>query len=167
MLVSLCASAQMVAVKSDVVKDIAMVPNLGLDLVVGSKHTLGVQVFGTTNCWGKDVETIGFSPRFRYWISGRPFAQLFLGVNAQFVNYDITWSKDEYQGNALSGGLEVGYAFNLSKRFNLELSGGTDLVYYAHKQNKVGKYYGYGEKSNAKGSVMSPRVELSLVYILR
>ena len=78
MLFSLCASAQMIAVKSDAVKDIAMIPNLGIDLVVGSKHTLGVQLFGATNPWGQDVEMIGVSPRFRYWISGRPFAQFFL-----------------------------------------------------------------------------------------
>lgn len=168
MLFSLCASAQMIAVKSDAVKDIAMIPNLGVDLVVGAKHTLGVQLFGAANPWGKDVELIGFSPRFRYWISGRPFAQFFVGANAQFTNYDILWSKTKYQGNAISGGLEVGYAFNISQRFIIECSGGTDLRYYEHKEYKItDDYKNYGEKANANGSILTPRLEVSLVYVIR
>lgn len=167
MLFSLCASAQMIALKSDAVKDIAMIPNLGVDLVVGPRHTLGVQLFGATNPWGKEVEMIGFSPRFRYWISGRPFAQFFVGADAQLVNYDVLWSKTKYQGNAVSGGLEVGYSFNFSRRFNIEVSGGTDLKYYKHKEYKLSDGYFYGEKANAYGAILTPRLEVSLVYVIR
>lgn len=168
MLVSLCANAQMITVKSDVVKDIAMIPNLGVDLVVGARHTLGVQLFGASNPWGKDVELIGVSPRLRYWISGRPFAQFFVGVNAQFANYDILWSETRYEGNALSGGLEVGYSFNLSQRFAIECSGGTDLKYYEHKEYKItDSFHNYGEKANAYGAILTPRFEISLVYVIR
>lgn len=168
MLFSICASAQMVAIKSDVVKDAAMIPNLGVDLVVGAKHTLGVQLFGASNPWGKDVELIGISPRFRYWISGRPFAQFFVGANAQFANYDILWSRTKYQGNALSGGIEIGYSFNISQRFFIECSGGTDLKYYKHKEYKITDgYHNYGEKANANGAILTPRFEVSLVYVIR
>lgn len=168
MLMSMCASAQMVAVKTDAVKDLAMIPNLGVDLVVGAKHTLGLQLFGTGNCWGNKVETIGVSPRFRYWISGRPFTQVFLGVNAQVANYNIEWSSWRYQGNSVAAGLEVGYAFNLSQRFNIELSGGTDLMFFNHKEYRVGdNYFNYGEKANANGSIFCPRLEVSFVYVIR
>ena len=168
MLFSMCASAQMVAVKTDAVKDLAMIPNLGVDLVVGAKHTLGVQLFGAGNCWGNNVEVVGVSPRFRYWISGRPFTQVFVGVGAQFSNYDIEWSRWKYQGNSISAGLEVGYAFNLSQRFNIELSGGTDLMHYSHKEYRISdKYANYDEKANANGVIFCPRIELSLVYVIR
>lgn len=168
MLMSMCASAQMVAVKTDAIKDIAMIPNLGVDLVVGAKHTLGLQVFGAGNCWGNQAEIVGVSPRFRYWISGRPFTQVFFGVNTHFSNYNIVWSNWKYQGNSLSGGLEVGYAFNLSQRFNIELSGGTDLMYYSQKEyRKTDNYANYGEKANASGVIFCPRVEVSLVYVIR
>lgn len=168
MLISMCANAQMVAVKTDAIKDVAMIPNLGLDLVVGAKHTLGLQVFGTTNIWGKDIKAIAVAPRFRYWLSGRPFTQLFVGANTQFANYDVIWSGWKYQGNLVSCGLEVGYAFNLSQRFNIELSGGTDFMHYSHKEyRKKDSYYNYGERTNSDGTVCSPRLEVSLVYVIR
>lgn len=167
----LCAvqmSAQMVAVRTDVVKDALMIPNLAADFVVGAKHTFGVEVFGANKIYGNTAEIIGVAPNFRYWLSGRPFSRLFVGVNAQFANYTINWKKDSYHGNSLAGGLMFGYAFNVSERFNIEVAGGTDLFYYDQKEYRKGdEYYNYGEDTNSHGAILMPRLEISLQYVIR
>lgn len=165
---TLQASAQMIAARTDLVKDAAMIPNLGIDLVVGDRHTLGVDVFLASKPWGKDVSMVGFTPHFRYWLSGRPFSRLFVGLTAQLTNYDIKWDGEVFQGNAVSAGVALGYVFNLSKRFNLELACGTDLAAYSHKNYYFGDLYDhYGEKANEHGTRLMPRLEFSLVYVIR
>lgn len=162
------ASAQMVAVKSDIIKDAAMMPNLGVELVVGERHTMGLQLFGATECWGKSTEIIGLSPFFRYWLSGRTMSRLFVGVNAAIANYNIIWNSDVFRGNSTSLGLSFGYAFNLSKHLNLELQAGTEVMTYSNKEHRVGdSYASYGEKANAHGTILFPRLEFSIVYVIR
>lgn len=160
--------AQMVAVRSDLFKDAAMIPNVGVELVVGNRHTLGLELLGAMNPWGVDAEAVGISPRFRYWLSGRPFSRLFVGAVAQFTNYDIKWDDKVYQGNSLSGGVMLGYAFNISQKLNIELSCGTELLTYGQKEYYKGdSYIFYGERVNSHGTMLSPRLEVSLLYIIR
>ena len=162
------ANAQMVAVKTDLLKDAAMMPNAGIELVVGERHTIGLQLFGAINPWGKDVGVVGITPSFRYWLSGRTMSRLFVGVNAQVVNYDVKWGKDIFQGNAAALGVSLGYAFNLSERFNLEIEGGTQVISYSQKEYRKGDNYNlYGEKASAHGTILFPRLEFSLVYVIR
>lgn len=162
------ATAQMVAMKTDVVKDAFMIPNLGVDIVIGEKHTLGVDVFGAKKIYGNVAEIIGVTPRYRYWLSGRPFSRLFVGATTQFANYTINWDDKRYHGNSFAAGLSLGYSINLSKRLNIELAGGTDLLYYNHKQYTLGDAYThYGEEPNASGVIMAPRLEVSVMYLLR
>lgn len=161
--------AQMIAVRSDLFKDAAMIPNAGLELVVGNRHTLGMELFGAMNPWGVDAEAIGLSPRFRYWLSGRPFSRLFVGAVAQFTNYDIKWSGKAYQGNAFSAGVMLGYTFNISQKLNIEISCGTELLTYGQKKynKKEDSYIFYGERINSHGTMLFPRLEVSLLYIIR
>lgn len=166
--VCLQANAQMVAVKTDLLKDVAMMPNAGVELVVGERHTMGLQFFGAKNPWGNEVGIIGITPSFRYWLSGRTMSRLFVGVNAQVVNYDVKWGKDIFQGNAAALGLSLGYAFNLSKHLNLEIEGGTQIMSYSQKEYCKGdSYTQYGEKSSAHGTILFPRLEFSFVYVIR
>ena len=166
--ICLQASAQMVAVKTDVLKDVAMIPNASVELVVGERHTMGLQLFGAVNPWGQDVSILGVTPSFRYWLSGRTMSRLFVGANAQLINYDIKWNKDVYQGNAVALGVSLGYAFNLSKRLNIEVEGGSEIMAYSQKEFRKGDYHPlYGEKANAHGTILFPRLEVSVVYVIR
>lgn len=165
---ALQASAQMVAVKSDVLKDAMMIPNITADFTVGERHTLGVQLFGASKIYGNTAEIIGIAPSFRYWISGRPLSRFFIGVTAQAANYTINWKSDSYHGNSLAAGLNFGYVFNLSTKFNIEVVGGTDLLYYSQKEYRKGDaYINYGEEPNSKGTLIMPRLEVALQYVIR
>lgn len=161
-------SAQMVSIKNDLVKDVFMIPNLGVDFVIGDKHTLGIDVFGTKKIYGNVAEIIGVTPRYRYWLSGRAFSRLFVGVTTQLANYTINWDDKSYHGNSVAAGLTIGYAINLSERFNIELAGGTDALYYAQKEYTQGDIYtNYGDRVNSKGIIMCPRIEVSVTYLIR
>lgn len=162
------ANAQMVAVKSDILKWGAMVPNLGLELVVGNKTTLGVDVFGTNNVWWTEhAELIAISPNYKFWFSGRPLTRQFVGLSAQLANYSIHYGKECYQGNSAAVGVIGGHIFNLSSRWNLELSGGLSLLAYEQKQYLKGDNYElYGERSNSWGTMLFPWLEVSLSYII-
>lgn len=168
MLFTMQMSAQMVALRTDVVKDAFMIPNLGVDFVIGNRTTVGVDLFGARKIYGNVAEIIGVTPRLRYWLSGRPFSRLFVGINAQAANYTINWDDKSYHGNSIAAGLSLGYAFTVSEHFNIELSGGTDALYYNQKEYMAGdSYINYGERTNSTGIIMSPRFEISLMYIIR
>ncbi|MBR3883747.1 MAG: DUF3575 domain-containing protein [Bacteroidaceae bacterium] len=160
--------AQMVAIKSDIVKDVAMIPSLGTDIVVGEKHTIGLNLYGCTKPWGKDLTIMAISPEFRYWFSGRPFTRHFIGFSAQMANYDIHWNKKIYEGNSVAMGVAMGYTLNLSKRLNLELLTGLNVLGFKQKEYYEGDRYDYyGSRTNSDGIMLVPRIEASISYIIR
>ena len=64
--------AQLLAVKTNALMDVATVPNLGLEIITGGKTSIVASVYGTSSFWGKNVKLIGVKPEFRYWFNGRP-----------------------------------------------------------------------------------------------
>lgn len=161
------AQAQMIVAKCDLVKVAAMMPNLGIDAVVGEKHTIGINVSGAKNPWGQDVKMLSVTPEYRYWFGGRPFVRHFVEFSAQATNYDILWNDKVYDGNALGVGFCFGRSYKLSSRFNLELLGGISYLRYDQKHFYDEQGYGEGEVANSKGSLLLPKASVSISYIIR
>ena len=69
----------MVAVRTDAVKDLMLTPNVGVDLVVGEKYTLGAEVAFNRNPWGLQMQMTSVTPEFRYWFNGRPLTRQYCG----------------------------------------------------------------------------------------
>lgn len=161
-------NAQMMVLKSDVLRDVATMPNIHVDFVVGEKHSLGVGGAFCYKMWGKDIQIATFTPNFRYWFNGRPFIRQFVGVRAQIAQYDITWGKNVYDGVSFSAGIIFGHVFKLSKRWNLELEGGLNANLYTQKEYYTcDTYEDYGDKNNSKGVMMCPHVSVAFSYILK
>lgn len=159
--------AQMIAVKSDIAKDLAMTPSLGLDFVVGNKQTFGIEAFFNNNPWGLEMNMFGVSPHFRYWFNGRPYTRQFVGISALAVNYDIHWKNSIYEGNAIGPSLTFGHVVHLSQRFNLELCTGVSLLFYKQKNYfEEDNYSDYGERTNDYGTILFPKVNISISYII-
>ena len=72
------AKAQMLAVNTDMLLDVMMTPNAGVEVVVGERTTLGGHIFGNYKPWGKDVKMVGVQPEYRYFFSGRPLHKFFI-----------------------------------------------------------------------------------------
>ena len=82
-LMGLCSQpvvAQHISVKTNVLSDLGLVPNIGTELVIGEKTSLNVELMGTVaKPWGLDMEMAMGSLQYRYWISKRSLTQLFVG----------------------------------------------------------------------------------------
>lgn len=161
-------NAQMMVIKSDALRDLALMPNIHVDFVVGEKHTIG---FGGAYCysmWGTDISLASFTPNYRFWFNGRPFTRQYVGVNAQVAMHDIAWGKKVYDGVSFSAGMIFGHVFNLSKRWNLELEAGLGARYFTHQEYFKGDIYeDYGDRNNSRGVVMSPHISVAFSYVIR
>lgn len=162
------ARAQMLAVKCDLAKGVAMAPNIGVDFVVGEKTTFGVDVFGVKKPWGKNAKVFAISPDIRYWFGGRTFIRHYIDLSLIAANYDIHCKNKIYDGNAMGAGIMFGRAYKITSRLNFEISGGLVMLRYNQKEYYKGDIYeDYGERTNSKGAIMLPQIEASISYIIR
>jgi len=169
-----CAKAQMVAVNTDLVMDLLATPSAGIELVVGERSTLGLDVMGNYHPWKKHMKMIVVQPEYRYYISGRPMHKHFIGIGGLAASYEVWLKGKVYNGTGLGLGLVFGYVANLGKRFNIDFHAGFGAIGYKHKEYTLGDNYdsGYLEngelKTNAKGYYLLPtRIGISLTYILK
>lgn len=161
--------AQLLAVKTDALMDVMMIPNLNAELVIGEKSSLNASVFGSYKMYGKNFKTLGLMPEYRFWFNGRPMTREFVGLAVIGVNYDLTWGKEVYEGNALGAGLTFGYSFNLSSHWNLECYGNVGAIYYDQKRYYEGdREELLGNRHNCRGySVIPFKLGVSFSYIIK
>lgn len=144
-LMPLRGSAQSVALKTNLVGDAALSPNLALEVGLAPKWTLDVS--GQINFW-----TVGNNrwkhwvaqPEARYWFCER-FTGHFLGVHVlggqynvggmgkadfSFLGTHFSKLKDRrYQGWGAGVGIAYGYSWPLAKHWNMEAELGVGWVY--------------------------------------
>ena len=168
------ARAQMIAASTDALWLATMSPNLGVELVVGERSTLGLNGLWTSKPLGKDNKIKALQPEYRYFFSGRPMFREFIGIGAIGALYDITWAGKVYDGTAIGAGLTFGYVLPLSRRLNIDFHAGFGMIFYRQKEYFTGDNYDKeyiidGELStNATGYYLLPtRIGISLSYILK
>ena len=165
--------AQNVAVKSNGLMWLAMMPNAGCEVVVGERSTVDLSLFGAMNIWGNKAKILGFQPEYRYWFNGRPMTREYVGLGAIGATYDITWGNKVYQGDAGGLGLTFGYVMNFGKRLNVEFYGGCGLLYFQQKQyyknDSFDDYTGSGAaQANANGyKIMPTKLGASVTWIIK
>lgn len=165
--------AQQVAIKTNGLMWMVMMPNAACEFVAGERSTVDLSVFGAVNIYGKEAKILGVAPEYRYWFNGRPMTREYVGIAAMGTTYDITWGRKVYQGDAGGLGLTLGYVMNLSKRLNVEFTGGCGLVYFQQKQYYVNDsfddYIGAGGvQANANGYKILPlKLGVSVTWILK
>lgn len=161
-------SAQMLAMKTNAMMDVAMVPNIGLEIATGNNTSLCANGLASWNIYGMKAKTYGFIPEFRYWLSGNTFSKWFLGVGATFAHYDMDIAENNYLGSAYGAGLNVGYDCWLSKRISIEFHGGVGLYYYHHARTGKDDNLPSPHKYNDSGWTVLPyQLGISFVYIIK
>lgn len=177
------ARAQRLAVKTNALSWAALAPDLGVEVITGERTSVALSVFGTYTPFGLPYKMLVLQPEFRFWFNGRPLTREYIGVSAFGVTYDISFpvSRDGtqhlsnvYQGDGIALGLSGGYVFNLSKRWNFELSGGTGLLLFSQKQyfsvNPDSQYVAADGTSNANtwGYKLFPvKLAATFIYIIK
>lgn len=126
------ASAQQVAVKTNLLWWATTTMNLGAEVALSDHSTLNVT--GNYNPWtvGQDGKLQHWlvQPEYRYWFSGK-FTRGFVGVHLVGGQYELggfklpynifpSFHTNHYKGWAVGGGVSYGYHFYLGAHWNLE-----------------------------------------------
>lgn len=151
------ASAQVVGIKTNLVNDILLSPNLGLEFGLAPKWTL--QLTGEYNDWeikGKDKTTphqwkhwfATIEPR--YWFCER-YAGHFISINAIGGEYDFghigfktkflnngfrDLNTHRYKGWGVGAGFNYGYAWPVAKHWNIEAEIGIGWIWTKYDKYK-------------------------------
>ena len=162
------------ALKSNLLYDALLVPNLSLEASIGSGWTLGAG--GMLAWWSKDA-------KHRYWrIYGgdleirKYFGTLskskllqghHLGIYGDFLTYDFEFGAKGYQSKATyAAGIKYGYSHPIANRLNLDFALG---IGYLHSNYKtyVPRDGCYVYQETKKRKWLGPtQAEISLVWLL-
>ena len=138
-LLATTVTAQTLALKNNLLYDITLTPNLGIELRADSLST--VQLFYGLHPWRlsdtKRLRHWSLMPEYRRWFK-EPFLGHFVGVHALGGEFNIagigptaTMRNHHYQGWYVGGGLTYGYAWRLSEAWRLETAIGLGFVHTA------------------------------------
>lgn len=133
--------AQEVGIKNNLLYDATLTPNLGLEIGLGKKSTLDINV-GYNPFTFSDMKKFKHwlvQPEYRFWTCEK-FNGTFFGIHAHGGEFSVARLKlpfgafpslrdHRYEGYFFGGGISVGYQWILSKRWNIETSIGAG---YAH-----------------------------------
>ena len=162
------------ALKSNLLYDALLVPNLSLEASIGSGWTLGAG--GMFAWWSKDA-------KHRYWriygggleirkyfgtlSKSKPLQGHHLGIYGDFLTYDFEFGAKGYQSKATyAAGIKYGYSHPIANRLNLDFALG---IGYLHSNYKtyVPKDGCYVYQETKKLKWLGPtQAEISLVWLL-
>lgn len=141
--------AQTVGIKTNLISDAALSPNLGFEIGLARKWSLDLT--GQTCLWdvnGHKWKHWMAQPEIRLWFCDR-FAGHFMGLHAiggqynfgnihnniKFLGSDFSQLTDyRFQGWAAGAGIAYGYAWVLGKHWNLEAEIGIGWMYTRYDQ---------------------------------
>lgn len=167
------ARAQQVAVKVNGLMCAAFTPNIGCEVVIADNSSVDLSVFGHYKPFGIHSSILGIQPEYRYWFNGRPMIREYVGATMLYSSYDMTFSKQVFDGDGLGFGLTGGYVFSFGKRWNLELSGGFGFFFFHQKQYYKGDNYDdyfvdEAVKANSWGYELVPiKLGVTISYIIK
>ena len=162
------------ALKSNLLYDALLIPNLSLEASIGSGWTLGAG--GMFAWWSKDA-------KHRYWriyggdleirkyfgtlSKSKPLQGHHLGIYGDFLTYDFEFGAKGYQSKATyAAGIKYGYSHPIGKRLNLDFALG---IGYLHSNYKtyVPRDGCYVYQETKKRKWLGPtQAEISLVWLL-
>ena len=162
------------ALKSNLLYDALLIPNLSLEASIGSGWTLGAG--GMFAWWSKDA-------KHRYWriyggdleirkyfgtlSKSKPLQGHHLGIYGDFLTYDFEFGAKGYQSKATyAAGIRYGYSHPIANRLNLDFALG---IGYLHSNYKtyVPRDGCYVYQETKKQKWLGPtQAEISLVWLL-
>lgn len=173
--------AQDVGIKTNLVADALLSPNLGIEVGLAPKWTLDLT--GEVNLWTLSHQRRWkhwlAMPEARYWFCDR-FSGHFVGVEAHGGQYNIggfdgKWNllgtdarklgDSRYQGWFVGGGLTYGYAWILGRHWNLEAEIGVGYSYTRYDRFRCagcGKKVESGKSHNYVGPT---KAAIDIVYL--
>ena len=171
------ADAQKVAVKTNLLFDAALTPNIEVERWFGKHNHWSAMAevwfpWYTAHHNSRAYQVLNIGAELRYWMfphngNLRPLHGQFLGLYAAGGKYDIEWGSNGDQGEFTSIGLTYGYAFRLAKHFNMELSvsGGYLGGPYRHYHGLFNDSHLVWQRSEHRNYIGPTKAKVSLVWL--
>ena len=185
------SNAQTFAVKTNGLYLATATPNLGLEAAMGERWT--VEIEGGYNPWTFDVEKNMkikhwlVSPELRYWFCNS-FQGHFIGINGNYTHFNAgglpvamppvfisldnagsrisDLQKSRVEGWAVGAGLTYGFAFPVSRRWNMELTAGFGWWYSVFDQYESRKC-GLFQETVQIHALGPTSLGISFIYMIR
>lgn len=175
---SVSASAQKVAVKTNLLYDATATINVGVEVALAPKWTLDVS--GNYNAWDfcNDRKWKHFlvQPEARYWLCEK-FNGHFFGLHIHGGEFNVgnvctplnlfgDCRNTRHEGWYYGAGISYGYQWVLGKRWNFELSAGVGYVgadYGVYEAPRCGAYLG-PEHHDYFGPT---KASITFIYVIR
>lgn len=182
-------NAQKIGLKTNALYWATTTPNLGMEFAISDRFTFEVE--GGYNPWtlcpdvNRKAKHFLVSPELRYWFC-EAFNGHFIGINGNYTQFNAggihvanafykTTSKgyfiDELQnsrleGWAAGGGLTYGYAYPISRRWNMELTLGVGY-WYTEYDKYESKTCGLFQESGIRKVVGPTSLGISFIYLIK
>lgn len=162
------ASAQRIALKSNLLEWCATSPNLGIEARLSRWFTFDMNISANplpltiANC---RLNNIIVQPELRFWLN-RPMARHFVGFAADAGTYHIRLRNNRYSGDIICAGFTYGYALVLSRHWNVEFEGGIGLAHvngFKYRQFQARP----AEPNQSKYFLAPVRLGVTFSYILK
>ena len=169
------------ALKTNLVFDAALMPNVEIEVPVGKHHRYSLNGELMFPWWLMDgdkycLQILMGGLEGRYWLGSRAkrmnrevLTGHFLGLYAGGGKYDLQWTDNGYQGEFfIAAGISYGYAHRIARSLRLEYNIGvgllrTDYRHYHARDN----YRTLLWQENGKYTWFGPtKVKISLVWLL-
>lgn len=162
------AKAQRMALKTNTVEYLILSPNLTYEARLS--RVLSLQIGLAMNPISKDIA--GFKaanfrvePELRYWFN-RPMARHFVAFSATAGAYSLQFKDRFIKGDAVGAGFSYGYAWVLSKHWNMEAEIGVGLA-TIHAYDYKGKNNCPGKANYRKVLPVPIRFGFSFAYVFK
>lgn len=170
------ASAQKVAVKTNLLYDVTTTLNLGVEARLAPRWTLDVSANYNPFAFADDKKMKHWlvQPEARYWLceafNGHFLALHALGGQFNVAGMDLgifpSFKEHRYQGYMYGAGLGYGYQFVLGNRWNLGLELGVGWIHADYDRYlcpRCGEWQGHGKKDY----VGLTKAAVSLIYVIK
>jgi hypothetical protein len=166
------ASAQKIAVKTNLLYDAMSIPSLGAEVAVGDHYTLSLMGSYDPIRYGNvKWKNFSYQPEIRFWFH-RAFTGPYMGMNVSGggMNIDKLHIGGLYgkhrQGHFIGAGLNVGYNLILSPHCSFDFSLGADFVHTKYDRYREGDNpYKEGKSCSNMGVPIGTGV--TFIYIIK
>lgn len=165
-----------IAVKTNLLFDVALIPNIELEIPLGSHWSLNGEYMFPWWLVDNDkycMQLLSGSLEGRWWLGNRirrkPLTGHFAGIYTGGGKYDLQWKEKGYRGvYFITAGLSYGYSLSLSKRWNMEFSLGVGMMRTDYRLYKAeDDYRTLFWQKNGRYTWFGPtKAKISLVWLL-
>ena len=172
-----------IALKTNTIYDIALIPNIGIELYTGKGWAVGGNFI---SAWWKNQKRnrfwriYGMEVELRKYLgskaAGKPLTGHHIGIYTQFVTYDFEIGGKGYIGGKPGGsifdkmnygaGVEYGYSLPVAKRLNMDFAIGLGYLGGQRWEYKPQDSHYVWQRTSTKHWVGPTRAEISLVWLI-